>query len=142
MNNSQDSNKDISKYSDKTASYYAGMPFGQLLVKTMERAQMASLQQNYILEFTLLRDYYSYSSSFMNAEEQKTIKDLFTSCDKLIKSITYNRQSNTVATQNLTWALGTKLFDIKEKLFAYTSDLLNKASQDDEVDLDEEIKDI
>jgi hypothetical protein len=142
MNNSTEQPTE-DKYSSKTASYYAGMPFGQLLVKTMERAQLASLQQNYVLEYTLLRDYYSYSSSFMKTDEKTEIKKLFAECEIIIKSIAMNTPNQRSTTgQNVSWALSSKMFNIKEKLFAYTSDLLNKASANDEIDIDEELADI
>ena len=141
--NSQNSNATTGNYSDKTASYYAGMPFGLLLVKTMERAQMANVQGNHVLEFTLLRDYYSYSSSFMSQDEQKEIKRLLGNCNKTLSSQSMSLPSHNNALKiNVSLVLSKQLFELKEKLFAYTSDLLNKASSDEEVDIDKEFEDV
>lgn len=135
-------NSNAAQYADKTASYYAGMPFGALLVKTIERAQMASLQHNHLLEFELLRDYYSYSSTFMTIPEQNEIKTLLKKCHQTLSASHINPAANKSMQMNVSWVLSTQLFELKEKLFAYTSDLLNKASADDDLDIEKELEDI
>lgn len=124
----QTTNKGVS------VSLYAGLKFYDVYVQSMAGCRNAMLMRDYETWYSVMRQMFNWTKNFLDNRDK--VKQSLVDVDKKLMNFQNLRMSKQKIPSTLEYTLRKELFDLEEKLFEASQQLLLKSSDDEDINID------